>query len=159
MGHWANYAYGTFPSVIKGGARTNKTNELNPPNKVEEVTFSYHLFFCTIAPSHQIRSLGMKTRDHKEGRMLCTTLGCPPHGTIVGNLRCQITSHETYLTGWCVICLFRTSFHYLEVGTDIWKRQNVPWKDRVYHLCDSGTVQDEQHVVFEYRYTDEVLLN
>ena len=52
---------------------------------------------------------------------------------------------------------FRTSSHYLKVETDRWKRPKVPWKNRVCDLCDLGVVQDEHHVVFEYR--DEVLLN
>ena len=52
---------------------------------------------------------------------------------------------------------FRTSSHYLKVETDRWKRPIVPWKDRVCHLSDYGTVQDEHHVVFEC--TDEALLD
>ena len=54
---------------------------------------------------------------------------------------------------------FRTSSHYLKVETNTgrWKRTIVLGKDRVCHLCDSGTVQDEHHVVFEC--TGEALLN
>ena len=54
------------------------------------------------------------------------------------------------------MALFRTSYHYLKVETDRWKRPIFPWNYRVCFVCDSGTVQDRR-VVFECN--EEALLN
>ena len=51
---------------------------------------------------------------------------------------------------------FITSSHYLKVETVRWIRPIVPWKDRVCHLCDFETVEEEHRVVFEF-YDEAVL--
>jgi len=72
----------------------------------------------------------MEALDHKEGKLLCTLLGCPLHGMRVVNLRRPIITSEAYLIRWCAICQDLELPPTTDVEADRWKRPIIPWKER-----------------------------
>ena len=55
---------------------------------------------------------------------------------------------------WRDVARFRTSSHHLSIETGRWRRPvPTPLSERICNLCDSGAVQDEQHVLLECNFS------
>ena len=47
------------------------------------------------------------------------------------------------------IAKIRTKYHELHSETRCWSIPKIPWVERVFHLCESMSVEDENHFLLE----------